>query len=193
MYRILIHICVLCFVTLVSCKDKKSNYEGCCGTEPTKDAFFVTISYTDIHGNLVDTMLKAGVYIPNIFIIDNSGENNILNVFGSESVNKVSSVIFTDENGVELFSRANVLPNDPAAGGWDGSRPDGTVYKGSFNYEVVVEFIDGQQKTYLGKACAYHCDDEGFPDDNLPNCAFPSQHDGNGGWDPALAKSDYCF
>ncbi len=153
----------------------------------------ITVSFADINGNLIDSTLQAGVYIPNIFVINDPGDNSWLTVFSSETVFNIKAINFSDENGALLFSKANVLPNDPAGGGWDGSRPDGTFYKGSFSYEVVVEFIDGQQKTYQGKACAYHCNDEGFPNENLPNCAFPTQHNGNGGWDTSLAKSEYCF
>ena len=180
-------------LTNLACKDKASVYENCCGTEPTKDTFFIMQSYTDVNGNLKDTTMKSGVYIPNIFIVDDSGENNWLNVFGSNTITQLKSVVFSDENGATLFSKQNVLPNDPASGGWNGLKSDGSFYKGSFNYVVVVEFIDGQQKTYEGKSCAYHCHEDGFPTGNLPNCAFPTQHDGNGGWDPSLVKSEYCF
>jgi hypothetical protein len=180
-------------LTNLACKDHPSVYENCCGTEPTTDAFSITVPYTDVNGNLIDSTLKTGVYIPNVFIIDNSGDNNWLNVFSNETVTQVKSVIFSDESGNLLFSKQNVLPNDPAAGGWNGLKSDGSFYQGSFNYVAVVEFIDGQQKTYEGKSCAYHCNDDGFPTGNLPKYAFPSQHNGSGGLDTSLAKSDYCF
>lgn len=180
-------------LTNLACKDHPSVYENCCGTEPTTDAFFITVSYPDGNGNLIDSTFKTGVYIPNIFIIDDSGGYNWLNVFANETVTQVKSVIFSDESGNLLFNKQNVLPNDPAAGGWNGLKSDGSFYFGSFNYSVVVEFIDGQLKTYEGKSCAYQCNADGFPAGNLPKCAFPTQHNGNGGVDTSLAKSDNCF
>lgn len=183
----------LLLFALSACKDKnKAAYENCCGTEPNADSFLIHTQLWDDHGNLVDTNVQVHVYIPNIFIIDNSGENNFLNVFGNDLIAKVSSIVFTAEDGTLLFSKENVQPNDPA-GGWDGLKPDGSFYKGSFNYQVTVEAISGDTKTYTGKACAFHCHDEGFPSENIPNCFFPSQHDGNGGVDPGLPGSGHCF
>lgn len=185
---------VLFLTVILSCKEKnRSVYESCCGAEPTEDHFTFPMKLYDANWNLVDSFMEASIYIPNIFIIDNSGDNNFLNVFSNNSVIEIQSILFTDENGELLFSRENVQPNDPAAGGWDGEKSDGTLYKGSFNYKVVVEFLNGQTKTYEGQACAYHCHEEGFPAGNLPNCCFPSQHDGNGGRDEQLPGSGYCF
>lgn len=178
---------------LASCKEKnKSIYEGCCGTEPTTASFFISIKLPDAHGNLVDSTINANVFIPNLITNDNDGENDIFLVFSGPTINKVISMDCTDNDGGLLFHRENFQPNDQS-NGWNTIKADGTFYQGSFNYEVKVEFIDGQIKTYIGKACAYNCSDEGFPIDKLPNCFIPSQHDGNGGLDPSLPFYTECF
>jgi len=184
----------LLLFAVASCKDKeKSIYEGCCGTEITKDDFFITIPIYDAHNNLVDSTIKAKVYIPNLITNDNDGDNDIFMVFGGPYViSKVISIDCSDKDGALLFHKENFLPNDPG-NGWDGIKPNGMVYQGSFNYEVKVEFVDGQVKTYIGKSCAFSCNAEGFPIDNLQDCFVPAQHDGNGGVDPSLQFPTECF
>ena len=164
---------------LTSCKEKnKSTYEGCCGTEATVDSFRIAFPTYDQNGNIIDSTSAAQIYIPNVFTPDGDGINDIFKILKTYN--------FT------LFQSVNILPNDPGYS-WNGLKPDGTIYQGSFNYEVEVEFIDGQIKTYIGKACAYTCGEEGFPTGNLPDCFFPDQHDGNGGFDPSLPIDELCF
>jgi len=183
----------LLLFTFVSCKEKnKSIYEGCCGTEATVDSFRIAFPTYDQNGNIIDSTSAAQIYIPNVFTPDGDGINDIFIVFGGPAVKQIVSVLCSNENIDQLFQSVNILPNDPGHS-WDGLKPDGTIYQGSFNYEVEVEFIDGQIKTYIGKACAYTCGEEGFPTENLPDCFFPDQHDGNGGFDPSLPIDELCF
>ncbi|MBC7778237.1 MAG: hypothetical protein H7246_22580 [Phycisphaerae bacterium] len=179
---------------LVSCKDKnKTVYEGCCGEDPITDSFFITTKLYDAHGNLVDSTIKANVYIPNIITNDSDGINDIFLVFGgANAISRVISMNCSSENGAPLFHSENFQPNDPGHS-WNGLNTDGTIYQGRFNYEVKIEFVDGQVKTYTGEACAYRCNEEGFPTDHLPNCFFPYQHDGNGGLDLSLPAQTDCF
>lgn len=182
----------LLLLTLVSCKDKnKPNYENCCGTEATVDSFRIAFPTFDQDGNIIDSTSEANVYIPNIFITDDSGENNLLMIFSGPGVHVVTEFIIEDENGETLLHEYNFLPNDPGFG-WDGLKPDGTRYQGLCSYVAKMKFLDGQSKTYTGKACVYDCVSEGFPIENLPDCLFPSQHDGNGGANPSLPYNA-CF
>ena len=189
------HFFTLCLLllTLISCKDKnKSVYEGCCGTEPTTDAFFLTTKLYDTHGNLVDSTIEAKVYIPNIITNNGDGDSDVFLIFGGFAIKQVISLDILDQEKDLLLHHDNFLPNDPAFG-WEGVRSNGTLYQGSFYYEVKVEFINGLVKTYSGKSCAYNCSDEGFPVGNLPKCAVPAQHDGYGGFDPGLPFPEECF
>lgn len=190
----LLFVANLLLITLVSCKDKnKSIYEGCCGAEITTDSFFISMPFHDDHGNWFDSTIKANVYIPNLITNDNSGENARFTVFtGSYEITKVLSMDCSDKSGNLLFHKENFLPNTPEYG-WNGIKTDGTAYQGSFNYEVMVQFVDGQIKTYIGKSCAYSCGEEGFPIDKLPNCFVLTQHDGNGGHEPSLPFPFDCF
>lgn len=182
----------LLLLTLASCKDKnKSVYENCCGTEATVDSFRIAVPTLDQNGNIIDSTSAAQVYIPNIFINDNSGDNNLLMVFGGPSIERVTEFKITNEDGDLLFQQFDFLPNDPGFA-WEGLKPNGTPYQGLCTYLAIVKFIDGQTRFYQGKACVYNCTDQGFPNENLPGCFFPSQHDGNGGRDPSLPYNA-CF
>ncbi|MFN0173610.1 MAG: hypothetical protein ACKVU0_03090 [Saprospiraceae bacterium] len=178
---------------LPSCKEKnKSIYEGCCGTEATVDSFRIAFPTYDQNGNIIDSTSAAQIYIPNVFTPDGDGINDIFIVFGGPTVKQIVSVLCSNENIDQFFHSVNIMPNDPGHS-WDGLKPDGTIYQGSFNYEVEVEFIDGQIKMYIGKACAYICSEEGFPTENLQDCFLPDQHNGNGGLDKSIPSSEECF
>ena len=192
----LIHIAgLLIVVAMVACEQKSSSiYENCCGTVPTADS--VLIDTTGWSSPFVDSLPKYGtIYIPNVFTPDTEGHfspNAIFLVFGGEGVYAVISEVFTDENGEVMFSRGNFPVNDVFYG-WNGVRPDGSIHYGPFNYEVKVRFIDGQEKTYTGKACSFKCNDAGFPGDKLPDCFFPEQNNGNGAPDSSFPQPVNCF
>jgi len=120
--RIILFVAALGLMfTLISCKDKnKSIYEGCCGTEPITISFFMTVKLHDIHGNLVDSTIKANAYIPNLITNDNDGDNDVFMVFGGPyAISKIISMNCYYKDGMPLFHNENFQPND-ASYGWDG-------------------------------------------------------------------------
>lgn len=179
----------LFLLVLVSCKEEKKSvsvYEGCCGAEATTDSIWVTTRHYDDQGNPFDSTILIDVFIPNLFTNDNDGENDQFMVFGNIfGIIEVVSMTCTGQDGSLLFKREHILLYDPKYG-WDGTKPDGTVYQGSFNFEVTIAFVDGQVKTYTGQACAYQCGQAGFPTENLPDCLVPAQNNGYGGVDTTL-------
>lgn len=194
MKKTLLFSAVFMQVFFAACKDNNSIYEGCCGTEATTDTVHISTKMWNEQNMLVDTMVVGSFYIPNIFIPDsniNNYENNAFLMCGRHVV-EIVSIRFTTESGELLFENSDVQHCDTGHF-WFGYKPNGEYYYGLFNYEVKVLFIDGQIRTYIGKACAYKCSDKNFPLNNLPNCLFPSQHDGAGGGDPNLPIPDYCF
>lgn len=193
MKKIFCFISAVLWLLLAACGDQnKSVYEACCGAEPTVDSFRINFPTFDSNGNIIDPTSAAKVYIPNIFTTDNSGVSNLFMVFGGLTVVQVLYIRCSDEQGNQLFFDEKFQPND-SGHAWDGLKADGSIYQGSFNYEVKYEFVDGQTRTYTGKACAYDCSHEGFPTDQVPGCFFPAQHDGFGGLDKSLQGYDRCF
>lgn len=191
----LIHFAGFMIVAAIACEQKNNSiYENCCGTMPTADS--VLIDTTGFSAPFFDSLPKYGtIFIPNIFTPDtafNFPLNAIFMVFGGDGVYSIVSEIFTDENGETMFSRSNFQVNDVFYG-WNGVKPDGSVHYGPFNYEVKVRFIDGQEKTYTGKACAFKCNAPGFPNENLPDCFFPEQNNGYGTPDISLPQPVDCF
>ncbi len=177
-------------LTAFQCEeDKPGIYDNCCGAQPTSDTVQMNLP--------PDPVQKYGhIFIPNIFIPAAQGGvlsvDNLFLVFGNENVLQVVSMKLTDQEGAELFTQYNAQPNDTGKS-WDGQRPDGTFYTGAFDYEVRVEYVDGQKITYTGSACAVACDDPAFPAAVLPKCFFPNQNNGQGGPDPSIPKATDCF
>lgn len=185
---------LMILVAIIACENKNSSmYENCCGTAPVADS--VLIDTTVFSSPFVDSIPEYGtIYIPNIFIPDTFGfsQNSIFMVFGGLGAAIVLSEVFSDENGEVLFSRDSFYVNDVFYG-WNGVKPDGSIHYGPFNYEVKIQYIDAQIKTYTGKACSFKCDDSGFPNEKLPDCFFPDQNNGNGAPDPSLPQPINCF
>lgn len=190
----LLLVAFLLQLALFSCKDPQKNiYEGCCGTEPVTDSIPITITLWDpIKGMLVDSQVVARMYIPNILIPDSSGADNSYFITCGTYVDRIVSAKYFDSSGDLLFERGEYQICD-ANNSWHGEKAGGGYYYGTFNYQIVVRFENGETKTYSRKACSYKCGDDGFPKEKLPECAFPTQHDGNGGFDPSLYFSEQCF
>jgi len=107
-------------------------------------------------------------------------------------VARVVSAKYFSESGETLFEHHNfqVYDSSPA---WRGKKVNGDFFYGLFDYEVEIEFLNGEIKTYTGRACSYKCGADGFPTGNLPNCFFPSQNNGYGAPDPSRPIPNECF
>lgn len=193
-YTLFFVVFIFLFI-LASCNDKnKSVYAGCCGTEAMEDSIDRIIKEYNDQGIKVDSLVKARVYISNIFTPDSVYyENYIFPIFGVY-VNKVVSAKYFSESGETLFEHYDFQPNDGSAA-WRGKKFNGDFFYGSFDYEVVVEFFKGggERKTYTGRACSYKCGADGFPTENLPKCLFPSQNNGYSGFNPGRPIPNECF
>lgn len=181
---------------LISCDKKNESgiYENCCGAESVTDTVNMSLTWPDGQGGTFDTMIVGRIFIPNIFTPsdDSNIDSRYYMPFANEGIIRIVSAKYTDNNGGVLFSRANFQPNDIGFS-WLGKNTDGSFYKGGFNYEIKVEYIDATVKSFSGKACAYPCGDGGFPKSRLPDCFFPNQNNGYGAPDPTLPQPYGCF
>lgn len=179
---------VLALLLFVACKDKK--YCDCCENPGLSARFSLNLSPD--HPDSLFT--EAWLYVPNILVYDdNSSINDIFLVFSNAGVIEIISLEADDKKGNRLFARYNVMPAD-INGAWNGITSGGSRFEGSFNYTLVVRLYDGQVRTLEGSACAYPCGDAGFPEDQLENCQFTGQNNGNGEFDPTLPGAlPACF
>lgn len=181
---------------LCACKNNETSiYEGCCGAEPT--TFDLLVHIQDTIGSLglpSDTMIMAHVFIPNIFTPGKDSGYNAPYFFalGGIGLAEIRSMIITDNNAQVLFSK-DLLPLNSPEFGWDGHKPDGTFYYGSFNYEIKIRYVDEQIKTFTGRACSYQCGDPGFPNEDLPDCFFPYNNNGKGQGEHNYPYDPSCF
>ncbi len=186
-------------ISLTFCNDnKKSIYDGCCGTDATIDSFLIPKATYDPLGNLIDSVIEVNLFIPNVFIPDTTSFaahfDMTFRIGLGPGVFRIVSSIYTDERNEVLYKKENYLPDSGnKLDGWNGIKSDGSIHYGPFEYLVTVEFVDGQNKTYVGKACAVKCDDDGFPSVNIPKCLFPAQNNGKGLPDPNLPGSYFCL
>jgi hypothetical protein len=139
-----------------------TRYEACCGSQP------VEFSYD-----------KKKVFIPNVFTPNKDG----LNDFFAPHVNDVITdiwwfTIYSAEGDTVLY-QTMYLDKTKKEGeqnsGWDGLRPDGSVYKGLFRYTMRIDDRDANKHIVEGTACAVICE----PGDKIPEdkstCFYSSQ------------------
>ena len=191
MKKLVYVILSLLFIPFHACEKKNNHaaaYDNCCGTAPVADE--VTLLFP------ADSSTTIGrIYVPNIFVPDTSagaGQDQFFLVFGNDGVLQIELFRLTSETG-EVLHEESHFPASLANAAWHGKKKDGSLYYGSFNYEVKVEFTDGQKKTYSGKACSFECGAGGFPAQNLPECFFPGQNDGEGSPKPDFPYREECF
>lgn len=180
---------LLPFLLAASCKDddnpkveEEPTYEGCCGISP------VTF-----------TVGEGKVYVPNAFTFNSDGINDVFFAFCNDHVSKVEDVSITDASGESLYSIGafdlSGTLNLFESGGWEGFVANATTrHKGPFNYKMKVTDDTGQSTTVQGTACGIICDSAAVYFKDNPGCFYPSQLDGEGGYDPSLPHyDDDCF
>ena len=89
------------------------------------------------------------VYIPNVFLPDSEGQNNLLTIFAGDEVSKVNKMQIYDRWGELLFENLNFLPNDPEFG-WNGQAKGQNVTPGVYVYVIEVTYVDGETEVFAG-------------------------------------------
>lgn len=180
-------------LALLACKDsEKSMYENCCGVRAVTDELPVIVRLWNDDGVLVDSMVTARIFIPNMVAPEENGTGNELFLVCGKYVKEIVSMKCTSESGEVICEESAFLPCDISFS-FDGRKPDGSLYFGRFDYRIEVRFINDSTKVYNGSACSYQCNASGFPVENLPNCIFFGQNDGAGGYDPSFPVPANCF
>lgn len=154
------------------CQDSKplfSKIKSCCETSP-----------------ILATVGNGKIYVPNIFTPNNDGINDRLTIFASEEITLIKKVEIKDGSKV-IFSATNFEPFD-SNNEWDG-RKDDEIVKGVFSVEIEITDIDGNTQILTGEVCCLPCGNNSEKEkkfDNIDNCFFGAQHDGEGGVDSNL-------
>lgn len=174
------------FLTFSSCTPETKDpviiestiYESCCGTEPVE-------------------FKNGGIYVfvPNVFTPNNDGINDYFAPYVDENVAEVVNYFILSEKGdTVIFSRPTIDFKDITGSAWDGFRPNGKPYIGSFNYSMEVVTKGFALVKITGKACRIQCGPEAAVFKGRKGCFFPIQIDGNGKLDPLLPNAEQeCF
>lgn len=130
------------------------------------------------------------LYVPNAFTPNGDGFNDVFRPFGNDGIVSVVTLSIQNEGGGVVFESNNFMINSNA-GAWNGTLPDGTLNSDIYNYDIIVEAVDGNEYSYSGTIC---CRAENDPAcvDNEMDCRYATQHDGIGGLDETLPSFEIC-
>ncbi len=92
---------------------------------------------------------EALIFVPNIFTPNGDSDNDILVIFGGQSVEKVNKFLIYDRWGEVVFENFDFNPNDPG-NGWDGTLRGEALNPAVFVYWAEVQLIDGQTVIFKG-------------------------------------------
>lgn len=162
---------------IFSCKsEEKKKYEGCCDILPIQAS--------------LDT---GNIYIPNIFTPNNDGINDFFFPMADGGIKRIQSLVIYNSNNEIVYEQENFIANFSQIG-WNGLNSKNRPVAGLYDYEItVISELDDSQ-TLIGQVCLFICEEENFPNDNLPQCGFSAQHNGSGQWDTSLESHDtHCF
>lgn len=153
-------------------------YDGCCASSPE--------TYT---------LDGVGLFIPNSFTPDANGVNDGFLIYSSPyPVDfRFQELTLTKSDGQILYQVTNFEPNDFDAS-WNGRDLDGNAHIGYFQYKLTITDTEENIQTFTGSACVLNCDDSPLPFDNIDQCIFGLNHDGQGGYDPNFDNGETtCF
>ena len=90
----------------------------------------------------VNVFADKPVFIPNVFTPDGNGQNDIFSVYS------IGSVYFK----LSIFNRwgEKVFESNNTTDGWDGTYQGKSSYPGVYSYVVMVTFLDGESRKYIG-------------------------------------------
>ncbi len=119
------------------------------------DPFTISATLIDTNNCMVTDQIQLRVnkerliYIPNIFTPNDDGHNDILMIYGGQSVKEISQFMIYDRWGETMFEGRNFQPGDPAYG-WDGELRGEPLNPAVFVYWAEVELVDGQKIIFEG-------------------------------------------
>ena len=126
-----------------------------------------------------------------VFVPDATTTNNNYFIQTNDLIDTISKFEITDTDGNSIFVRENFPPNDSSFG-WDGS-VDQMLQEDAFKVSVVFSTQSNIEVSVSYIICALSCQEShpflsGYESQGLDfnNLRWPSQHDGNGGFDLSL-------
>ena len=176
-------LALLTAVILFACKPNDDErgpqediYAGCCS------------------GPLEYEVGAARVFVPNLFTANADGRNDRFAPLVNGNTRRIDNFQIRNRDG-ELLYEAATLDLNVHSSSWDGRSPGGELYSGRFTFSMDVVDENGVSARIEGAACLVLCDTPVIIN-NLEDCFFSLQHDGEGGVDgnlPAEEDESSCF
>lgn len=96
----------------------------------------------------IRSFLDLEIYFPNIISPDGDGINDVFNIGGTDAVHQSQLTIY-DRWGNKMYTGPMTDAKD-MENGWDGTYNGMEVAVGTYAYVVLVEYINGELRTYSG-------------------------------------------
>lgn len=171
-----LRLLLLISVFFIACEDEtpleeESIFASCCST------------------NAINAQVGTGkIYVPNIITPNDDGINDRLEVYSSEEISIINKLEIK-KGDTTIYLINDFLPdNYNSVYNWNGRR-SGSAVSGVFSVIVTVTDENGTEATLMGEVCSLPCDPTNDPImtfEDLNNCKFGTQHDGQGRYDEDL-------
>jgi hypothetical protein len=140
--------------------------------------------------HLEENVGQGRIFVPNVFSPNGDGINDILYVHASADIERVVSFVVNRGIQAAFFVAEDIQPNDPSAG-WNGLDQFETALQGQVDLEITVIDVNGVEATFSHQVCVIA--DSPIPClDQSEQCVWPSQFNGQGGYDPNLPPLETC-
>lgn len=130
---------------------------------------------------VVFTVGNGKFFLPNVFSPTSDGINDFFSPWGNAEIAEVEEFVIRRLNNDVMFSNENFSMNTPNEG-WDATDGDDR-FLGDFKYYIRVRSSDGTVEEFDGTACSFDCENGVNQLDNIEECRWGTQYDGEGDWD----------
>ncbi len=126
--------------------------------EPYSSPLFTTsytLTVTSIDGCMDSATIivfvekDRGIFAPNVFSPNASGENQMFSILGGRQIEQILELNIYDRWGSLVYNAQGLSPTT-TANGWDGFINGQPAMTGVYVWTADVEYLDGEQETFAG-------------------------------------------
>lgn len=135
-------------------------------------------------------------YVPNAFSPEGDGFNDFFCVYVGRGIKEVEAFKVSDADGAIVYEINNYIPSGLFSSEycWDGRLADNSIQEDIYSYEVRITNLRNETMDFDGFVCLRTdgVDNHLSCVDLEANCAFGTQHNGEGSLDINLPHYEHC-